>query len=197
MAKADAGQASLFGDAPETIERLIVALMLPPEAAQKAGEVLSRSRADHGLGGKGIDGDRLHVTLVHVGDYANRIPPRVIEEAKAALDALSASAFDIAFDRAGSFAGSPGRHPHVLLGDEGVRALDAFRRGVWEGLVRAGVKMLSRREFNPHVTLAYGDARLPERPIEPVRWRASEVLLIHSEYGRTRYNELGRWALSG
>lgn len=196
MAKADAGQASLFGDAPETIERLIVVLMLPPEAAEGATGVLAHSRADHGLGGKGIDADRLHVTLIHVGDYASRIPARVIEESKAALDGLSASAFDIAFDRAGSFAGAPGRHPHVLLGDEGVRDLDAFRREIWESLVRAGVKMLSRREFNPHVTLAYGDARLPERPIEPVRWRASEVLLVHSEYGRTRYNVLDRWALS-
>lgn len=188
-------QASLFGDAPETIERLIVILRVPPEAAEAAVEAARRSRADHGLRGPAIDAGRLHVTLIHVGDYANLIPPRIVAEVKAALDGLAASAFDVAFDRAASFAGAPGKHPHVLLGDAGVEAVRAYRDTLWQALVRAGVKMLSRREFNPHVTLMYGDARPPDRPVGPVGWRATEVELVHSEYGRTNYITLGRWPL--
>lgn len=191
-----AAQASLFGDAPETIERLIVVLRVPSEAAEAAVEVARRSRADHGLGGKSIDAGRLHVTLIHVGDYANALPSRVVADVKTVLDGLSASAFDVVFDRAGSFAGAPGKHPHILSGDAGLEALRAYRDALWQALVRAGVKMLSRREFNPHVTLMYGDARVPDRPVGPIGWRATEVELVHSEYGRTNYITLGRWPLA-
>lgn len=190
-----AAQTSLFGDAPETIERLIVVLRTPAAAAEAAVEVARRSRADHGLRGPAIDAGRLHVTLIHVGDYANRLPPRVVAEVKAVLDGLPVSAFDVVFDRAASFAGAPGKHPHILLGDAGLEALKAYRDVLWHALVRAGVKMLSRREFNPHVTLMYGEARLPDRPVGPVGWRVSEVELVHSEYGRTNYITLGRWPL--
>jgi 2'-5' RNA ligase len=48
--------------------------------------------------------------------------------------------------------------------------------------------------FTPHVTLAYGDQQLPEQAIGPVSWRAADFVLIHSELGRTKYNELGRWS---
>lgn len=188
-------QTSLFGDAPETIERLIVVLRLPADAAEAAVEAARESRAAHGLGGKAIEAGRLHVTLIHVGDYANRLPPSVVADMKAVLDGLSASAFDIAFDRAGSFAGAPGKHPHVLLGEAGLDAVRAYRDALWRALTLAGVKMLSRREFNPHVTLMYGDARVPDRPVGPVGWRVGEVELVHSEYGRTNYITLGRWPL--
>jgi hypothetical protein len=40
-------------------------------------------------------------------------------------------------------------------------------------------------------------ASAPERAIDPVGWRATEVLLIHSEVGRSTYHTLGRWALGG
>ena len=81
-----AAQANLFGDAPETIERLIVVLRAPPEAAEAAVEVARRTRADHGLRGPAIEAGRLHVTLIHVGDYANRLPPRVVAHSTAVLD---------------------------------------------------------------------------------------------------------------
>jgi 2'-5' RNA ligase len=51
------------------------------------------------------------------------------------------------------------------------------------------------RSFSPHVTLLYRKGRAFVRPVKPIAWRAAEFVLIHSEIGRTRYRELGRWPL--
>lgn len=180
---------------PDTVERLFLGLMLPAPQAAEATAVLDQSRVTEGLRGAAIRPDRLHITLIHVGDYANALPGSVVESVRQAAAALAASAFDITLDRVSSFSGAPGKHPHVLLGDRGVEALKAFRSDLLTAVVRHGVKPLSRQEFNPHVTLTYGDQRLPERPIRPISWRPTEFVLIHSEVGRSIYHMLGRWPL--
>ena len=186
----------LFGAAePDQIERLFLGLMLPPDAAGAASAVLDGARRDEGLKGAAIRPDRRHVTLIHVGDYRGALPGSVVAALQTAAGNLSESGFDVAFDHAGSFAGAPGNHPFVLLGGEGAKALAGFRDRLFKVVLRAGVRTLSREAFTPHVTLAYGDRRLPERPIEPVRWRATELVLIHSEVGRSTYHTLGRWPL--
>lgn len=189
----------LFGDAPAAtrIERLFLGLMLPPDTTGAASKVLEEARVDHGLRGSPIRPDRLHITLIHVGDYAGSLPQSVVAAILSAMDGLSEAAFDLALDRAGSFAGAPGKHPYVLLGGEGVEALVAFRDRLFRALLRAGVRTLSREAFTPHMTLTYGDRQLPERAIEPVGWRAQDFLLIHSEVGRSTYHTLGRWPLRG
>lgn len=187
----------LFGNdaAVELIERLFLGLMLSPGAAAEASKVLEQARAEHGLRGSPIRPDRMHVTLIHVGDYRGTIPQSVVADVRTAADSLSGQAFDLTFDRAASFGGAPGKHPHVLLGGEGVEALRTFRDRLFRTVVRAGVRTLSREAFNPHVTLTYGDRQLPERAIDPIGWRAKEFLLIHSEVGRSTYHTLGRWRL--
>lgn len=189
----------LFGSDPAStpIERLFIGLMLPSGAAVAASGVLEEARAQHGLTGPAIRPDRLHVTLIHVGDYAGSLPQSVVGDIRTAVDGLSEPAFDVTFDRAASFAGAPGRHPYILLGGEGLEAVRAFRDRLFRALLRAGVRTLSREAFNPHVTLTYGDRRLPERAVDPVGWRPAEVLLIHSEVGRSTYHTLGRWPLNG
>lgn len=181
--------------APETVERLFFGLILPEAQGAEALQVLDQSRATRGLRGNAIRRDRLHVTLIHVGDYANILPGSVVAALCQAADTLAVPAFDIALDRVSSFSGAPGRHPHVLLGDDGVEALKAFRNDLLTAVIRHGVKPLSRQAFIPHVTLAYGDRCLPERPIRPIAWRPTEFVLIHSEVGRSIYHALGRWPL--
>lgn len=187
----------LFGDAAsDRIERLFLGLILPSDAAGAASAVLDGARRDEGLKGSAIRPDRLHVTLIHVGDYRGALPGSVVADILTTAGSLSETAFDVAFDRAGSFAGAPGKHPFVLLGGEGVAALSAFRDRLFKALLRAGIRTLSREAFTPHVTLAYGDRRLPERAIDPIHWRATGFVLIHSEVGRSTYHTLGRWPLA-
>ncbi len=76
-----------------------------------------------------------------------------------------------------------------------MQALKAFRKDLWEVLIAAGVKPFSKKDFNPHVTLAYGDVRLPERVIAPIAWRAEGFALIHSEVGRSVYHSVDQWPL--
>lgn len=182
--------------APEkTIERLFFGLMLPEPQAEAASDVLRRSRGDHDLRGSPIRLDRLHVTLIHVGDYPSTLPPDVVTAMLTAGGSLDEPSFDVVFDRASSFTGKPNRYPHVLLGGAGVEALADFRSRLMKAVVRGGVRPVSRQTFNPHVTLAYADRRLPERSIHPVSWRPEEFVLIHSEVGRSIYHTLGRWPL--
>lgn len=196
MTKPITEQGSLFGGSPEDTERLLVLAMLPERAGHEAAEVRERLKRSHGLGGGEVRADRLHVTMIHIGDYAGALPPRVVEEARAVLDRLTAGAVDIALDRVGSFAGQPGRYPLVLTGEEGVGALKALRRDLWKALRLGGVRMLSTEAFNPHVTLMYAHARLAEQAIAPIGWRATELELVHSKLGRTVYETLGRYPLT-
>lgn len=186
----------LFGEpAAAQIERLFLGAMLPFEAAAAASRVLEDARGRYGLKGSPIRPDRMHVTLIHVGDYAGALPQSVIADIRTAADGLSEAAFDVGFGRAASFAGAPGKYPCVLLGGEGVEALRALRDRLFRALLRAGVRTLSRDAFTPHVTLAYGDRQLSEWTVDPVSWRLAEFLLIHSEVGRSTYHTLGRWPL--
>ncbi|HEY0927490.1 2'-5' RNA ligase family protein [Brevundimonas sp.] len=179
----------------QTIERLFVGLMLPAAQGEQAAEVRRRSRELYGLTGGEVRTDRLHVTLIHVGDYAGSIRADVAAEVSAVIAAMEQPSFVVSFDRVGSFGGAPGKHPHVLLGEDGLEALKAYRRTLWDAIHRRLKKTLSNPQFNPHVTLMYGDARLPERAVAPISWRAAEVELIHSEVGRSTYHTLGRWPL--
>ena len=180
---------------PQQIERLFFGLMLPRDAAHDASAVLRASSDQYGLRGRPIREDRLHITLIHVGDYAGMPPQSVVDALRRAGDAVARTSFEVTLDKVSSFSGAPERHPHVLLGERGIVGLKAFRAELMKAVVREGVKTLSRNDFTPHVTLSYADRRLPERPIRPIGWRAEEVLLIHSEVGRSVYNILGRWPL--
>lgn len=187
----------LFGrdELPRQIERLFFGLMLPEPEAKQGTNVLAESRDAHDLRGRPIPQDRLHITLIHVGDYMGMPPQSVIDSLHQAADGLAWPAFDLSFDKVSSFSGAPGKHPHVLLGDRGLDALKTFRSELLKAVIRHGVKPLSRQDFNPHVTLSYADRRLPERPIRPISWRPNEFVLIHSEVGRSTYHTLGRWPL--
>ena len=184
-----------FGES-QSIERLFVGLMLPAAQAGQASLIGQRSRDSYGLGGHDIRTDRLHVTLIHVGDYVGSLRADIVANVAAAVEEIERPSFVVSFDRVGSFAGAPGKHPHVLLAGEGVEALKAFRQALWDAIHRRLKKTLSSPQFNPHVTLMYGDERLPDRPIAPISWRATEVELIHSEVGRGVYHTLNRWPLT-
>lgn len=187
----------LFGrnEAPRQIERLFFGLMVPESAANAAVEVLAQSRDEHDLRGRPIRKDRLHVTLIHVGDYRGMPPQSAITALREAADDLKSSSFEAVFDRASSFSGAPGHHPHVLLGGSELSDLKDMRASLLTAIVKHGVKPLSRPEFTPHVTLSYADRRLPERSIRPIVWRPEEFVLVHSEVGRSIYHTLGRWPL--
>jgi 2'-5' RNA ligase len=52
--------------------------------------------------------------------------------------------------------------------------------------------------LTPHVTMFYDPMVIEERSVEPIYFRVSEFVIVHSRIGTgQRYELLGRWPLRG
>jgi RNA 2',3'-cyclic 3'-phosphodiesterase len=192
----------LFGETPSTkpTDRLFFVLFPSEEAIPQIVKASLQLRDEHGLTGKSLSNDRLHVTLHHMGDYAGGLPNGLVEAAQEVASTIAMPAFDVTFDRAMSFAGRPRNRPFVLRGNErqdgGLVALMAFQKTMYLAMCRAGLQgPRANAKFAPHVTLMYDDQGIPEQAVEPVSWTAHDFVLVHSLLGQTRHIHLGRWPL--
>lgn len=166
---------------------LFFALRPTPEAAERIIELATRLRGEHGLTGKLLTPERLHVTLrAMVDDEAN------VELATRAAASLVHEGFDVSFDRAMSF---PGSGAFVLRSSDNLPALAAFRRRL--NLAMGDTESQAARSATPHLTLLY-DRKLSivEHPIEPIGWHAAGFALVRSHVGQSRHETLGAWPLS-
>jgi 2'-5' RNA ligase len=185
-------------DEPKATDRLFLALFPPPEIALEIAGLAGRLRADHGLRGRPLEAARFHITLNHLGDYAG-LPPDVIRQAGAAArkTAAGAAPFQVAFNRAESFAGKPRSRPLVLRGNDGLADLLAFQQTLGTALKLANLGQWAKGPYTPHVTLLYDDQLLPPTQVPAIGWTATEMVLVHSLLGETRHVHLERWPLSG
>lgn len=184
-------------DAPaQPTDRLFFAIYPDPDAAARVAAVAARLAREHGLSGRPLAPERLHVTLHHLGDYAG-LPSDVVTAASEAAAAAAKPSFDVAFDRAASFLGRPNNRPFVLRGGDGVAAVSAFQQALGAAMMTAGLGRRVEQRFTPHVTLLYDDLCIAEHAVETVRWTAREFVLVHSLLGRTRHIPLARWPLVG
>ena len=200
-------QLDFEGLAPPTkpTDRLFFALFPSEEAIPHIVKTSQQLRDAHGLTGKALSNDRLHVTLHHVGDYAGGLPNGVVEAAQEAASTIKMLAFDVTFDRVMSFAGSPRNKPFVLRGNErmnvggegGLAALMAFQKAFYFAMCRAGLQgPRANAKFAPHVTLMYDDQTVKEQAVEPISWSAHDFVFVHSLIGQTKHIHLGRWPLT-
>jgi 2'-5' RNA ligase len=142
--------------------------------------------------GQPLATERFHITLDHLGDFAG-VPQGIVDKALEAAARLEAPAFDLAFDRAASFAGRARSRPFVLQGAEGLQPLMSFRAALVAGMARRGLR--AKTGFTPHVTLLYDDSLVPVQAIEPIGWTARQLVLVHSRLGKSQHIHLGRWPL--
>lgn len=160
-------------------------------AQQRCAEVRTRS--------KPLAAGRLHVTLLHLGNFAGGLPQNKVDAAMRAAEAISMTPFTVEFDAIDNFGKRPRPGPMVLTGGEGVVGLHALHDSLEQALI--GVDFWERpvaaKTYVPHVTLAYGMPPADKRPVEPVCWNVREFALIHSLLGRTRHIALARWSLVG
>jgi RNA 2',3'-cyclic 3'-phosphodiesterase len=196
-------QSDLFGiqepaHQSKPTDRLFFALFPCEEAIPHIVKTSQQLRNEHGLTGKSLSNDRLHVTLHHVGDYAGGLPNGLVEAAQNVAATIAMPAFEVTFDRAMSFAGRPRNRPFVMRGNEkhdgGLAALMAFQKTIYLAMCRVGLQgPRANVKFAPHVTLMYDDQGVPEQAIEPARWTAHDFVLVHSLLGQTKHIHLGRW----
>jgi RNA 2',3'-cyclic 3'-phosphodiesterase len=168
---------------------LFFSLFPTPSDAVEITRFASALLQAKGLTGKPLLPHRLHVTLHDLGNFAE-LPQDLVDSALKAGGALASDAFDVAFDRALSY---PSSGTYVLSGGEGARELTAFRQELGEAMASQGLRV--KRNFTPHMTLVYDRHAVAEHAVEPVRWTASEFVLIKSHRGKGIYDLLGRWPL--
>lgn len=176
-------------------DKLFVGVFPDSPAANRATGIRENTRSAHRLTGTPVAPDRLHVTLVHLGDYFGR-PEAIVRMAREAAATVVVPPFDVVLDRAGGFS-----HPSggllVLRGDQGVKQLKAFQQTLIAALLRAGLGNRVNPTSTLHMTLLYKVPVIPEEPVDPVAWTVHEFVLVHSLVGQSRHLALGRWPLRG
>lgn len=175
--------------------RIFFALFPDGETRRGVVELRAALQSRLVLPARGAAAERLHVTLVHVGDFVER-PEAVIERAAQAAAGLAEGPIHLRFDRVSSFRGRPGHRPCILLGDEAaMAAVVAFQRRLQDALRAQGLDPKGHAVFTPHLTLLYADTPVAEQPAGPIEWTARGFALIDSLIGQGRYETLGSWPL--
>ncbi|MBS0297648.1 MAG: 2'-5' RNA ligase [Proteobacteria bacterium] len=175
--------------------RLFFALRPSPAAVRAALAVAVAQRAAHGLTGRLIAPEKLHVSLNPVGGSG---PPdsQTVARACEAASGLRMGSFVAAFDRVVSFGQTAKSSPLVLCGEDGVLGVTNLFGGLHTALSGVGLARGPEPQFVPHMTLLYDPRRVSEAFIDPVSWRVREVVLIHSDRTEGRHRLLGRWPLA-
>lgn len=147
--------------------------------------------ASHGVTGKRVGPERLHITLELVGSDTDA---NVVEAACRAADTLRFPTIDARFDAAVTFSAPSG--PFVLLGGDGLNGVRELRTAL--GCVLAEQGFTPSRAFEPHMTLCYDPRNRVERiAIDPIGFQIAEFALVKSHIGLSRHEVLRVWPLNG
>ena len=187
-------QFSFPGLDPTPKDRLFFAIVPDNSAGLCAGKIAESLSDECGLTGAPLPLRRLHVSLHGLGDYAE-FPAGLVAKACEAAAKVNEAPFEVAFDRAGSFIGSRRKRPLVLLGGVSLDPLIVFQRALGETMTRHGLGPWVSRRFTPHMTLLYDSRHVDTCPVEPVRWKVREFVLVHSLLRRRKHIPLARWVL--
>ena len=125
-------------------------------ATDRLTRLTARLRNDRIMPGKPVDADRLHVTLHHLGDFVEQVPPSLVPTASLAAATVRMRPFDVTFDRIGGTRG-----PFLLRASDRSEALMEFWQTLSAALVKAGLRGRVDAVFNPHVTLSYDFSDVP------------------------------------
>jgi RNA 2',3'-cyclic 3'-phosphodiesterase len=170
--------------------RLFFGIWPDAEATGCLTRLMGRLRNDGIMPGEPVDSDRLHVTLHHLGDFVDQIPPSLVPAARMAAATVKMQPFDVAFDRVGGTRGQ-----FLLRTSDEAAALKMFRQTLSVALIKAGLRRRVDSVFNPHVTLSYDFSDVPEQPIDPINWTVRQFVLVESLLGEHRHVERGRWPI--
>jgi 2'-5' RNA ligase len=172
------------------LHTLFFAALPDGPAAERAHRLAGTLAGRHGLRGRPLRPERLHVSLSKVGMSPSPPPAKVIDLARRVGDQIALPPFKVAFDRVQSWRRSNG--PVVLVGgEERVVGLN------WLGHALAEGQGMRPRHFVPHVSLIWSPDFLAERAVEPFSWMVREFVLLHSIHGEGRHEVVGRWPLGG
>ncbi|MCW3477288.1 2'-5' RNA ligase family protein [Limobrevibacterium gyesilva] len=168
--------------------RLFFGLWPDALATKSLTRLMAQLCIDGTMPGRPVDADRLHLTLHHLGDFVDQIPPSLMPAAQAAASNVRMPPFEIAFDRIGGTRGQ-----FLLRASDKLTALRDFRQALTTALIKTGLRRYVDPIFNPHVTLSYDFSDVPEMSIEPIGWIVREFFLIESLLGKHKHITRGDW----
>ncbi|MGH8081555.1 MAG: RNA 2',3'-cyclic phosphodiesterase [Lysobacter sp.] len=192
-------QNSLFGEDPQTpvgLHSLFFALLPGDALRERIAGVTDGISAQYNAGGQRVGTRRYHLTLRFLGE-AHEFQAERAAVACAAAAEVSAPAFDLQLDRAGSFRNDS--IPWWLGCERFPQELQTLFDRLGVALAKHGIKAKDGRSLTPHVTIVRGALGHLHPPvaIEPMAWRVSEFALIHSEVRpRMIHTVLGQWPLA-
>jgi 2'-5' RNA ligase len=173
-------------DAAPDRHRVFFALW-PDDATRSAISRATRA-AVQACGGRPIAKDRLHLTVVFLGELtsaglavARAVPP------------IDVGPFELALDAIGIW---PESRILWLAPRDPPTALGELEAALSERLLERGFRA-DDRVYRPHVTLARR-ARPVDADIEPIRWRVEQLALVESfpDGRNVHYEVLERWPLA-
>ena len=181
--------------------RLFLGVLPPSHVGAHIAGVTQDLRSEHELFGAPLEQERLHITVLQLGDYVG-FPPRTMAFAHKLMDDFHFRPFTANFDLISSLGGRtvPPRRCAIALRDSrGARDLQRLRRLILSRLPLALLKrMQARATFTPHITVLYDEQNIAAEPVSPIRWIVTNIALVHSRINRGRlqpYSLLGRWRL--
>lgn len=185
----DTALTAYSGDIPV---HLFFALLPPQEvrpAIERLGTTLQRA---HRLHGRRIGKAQQHATLASMHSPCGPLS-ETIARAQAVAAAVQHRPFPLCFEWSESFRLHRRRHPLVLRGDQGLRAVMEFRHEIRARMTRAGFAVTS--SFTPHLTLLWANECVEAYPLAPIGWTVRDFALVLSLVGRSRHIHLARWQL--
>lgn len=166
------------------------------EIAIEANRLARELRGRHGLVGRPVPPERLHISLNGLGAFPAPCV-RTVERALQAVREVNMRPFRIALDRAESWGRGSGKRPLVLTGDEGVEGVSILHGRIHAALADTGLVGRRERPIVPHMTLLRDPQAIPSRCIRPLVWTAGAFALVYSLKDEGRHQVLGRIPLSG
>ena len=127
---------------------------LAPDPAVRRALAHESERLHAAWGGRRVQDDKLHLTLLFLDALPAPLPPPVVSAARVAAEAVSAAPFEVVIDRA-----------------------DCFGRRV-----AGGVPMRHER-YVPHVTALRDPRRPSSHNVAPIRWTIDGFRLMASAEG--------------
>lgn len=186
-------QETLFDMEPLSSPSDVMFLALRPDPKVAAG------LADHGrhvaarggFRGTPVPADRQHVSLHPVVASGRDVSPMVARVGQA-VSRAGLGAFAVTVSSVMTFKGGHRGVPLVAVVD-GPLVQACYRRLAealaWDRLA------VGKRQFEPHVTLAWGQGHVDEHPVVGLGWIAREIVLIRSFQGQGRHEDLANWTL--
>lgn len=175
--------------------RVFFALYPDAATAGRIALLTDDLRRRRGLTGRPVGQGRLHVSLNFVGAYP-QLPGPLVERAARAAAAVRARPFVVALDHVVSWKGAPGRRTLVLTGDDGVVGVLALHAAIHDAMAAAGLARGPAPAITPHLTLLRDRIEISDEFIDPISWTVRQFELVHSPYGESCHEILGRWPLT-